>query len=140
MPLSSENGIVTTFDSSEAGVTGIQTVPFTFTLPTGNFEFICASTSYQADATVGTRFLILKIFDDNGALIINVPLSVVIASQLRIDTWTVGSGFTTIFGIIQQRYMPRGLILKKDWTMVFDAAGTVGPGDEQTISFQLRRR
>ena len=126
------------FDQTDAGVTGGQPVPFAFTCPAGVFEFVFLSSLYLSDATVGFRVPVLTIADDTGAPQIAVNLGGQNAGFLIRYTWQVGSGFTAAFGIISPKNICPGLILKTDWTMTIDSA-IKGPGDMQTITFQMKR-
>lgn len=137
MPLSTPHPTGATLDSSTEGITGTQSVPFTFTLPNGNWEFIFCRVSYQADPTVISRFVGINIEDNTGAIIQAVGGGIANANQLRVTEYITGVHIQFPFGNLVASTFPQGLITHKDWTLNATALNFQA-SDTQIITFQFR--
>jgi len=127
-------------DSTAAGVgTGALPLPFNFTLPEGQWEFVFCRGVFVNDATIGLRFPFMQVFDDSAVLLLSIGAAVSNPGQTLAHNWfNNGEQALNFFGIPIPINMPP-FIAQGGWRIMLGNGGTLGPGDTATVNFQFRQ-
>lgn len=127
-------------DSTAAGVgTGQLALPFDFTMPEGQWQFIFLRGVFVNDATAGTRFPFMQVFDDSAVLLLSLGAGLSNPGQTVAHNWfNNGQQDLVGFGLPLPTNMPP-FIAQLGWRIRLSNGVTLGPGDTSSVNFQFRQ-